>query len=73
MWVVVLNGSPKGDDSVTIHSVKYLQKKYDEHDFNILHIAKRIEALRENAGPLTQSSRKSLLQTVFCGPIRYTF
>ena len=28
MKIVVLNGSPKGDSSVTIHSVKYLQKKY---------------------------------------------
>lgn len=45
MKIVVLNGSPKGDASVTIHSVKYLQKKYPEHDFNILHIAKRIKGI----------------------------
>ena len=45
MRITVLNGSPKGDDSVTIHSIKYLQKKYPEHDFNILHIAKRIKGI----------------------------
>jgi multimeric flavodoxin WrbA len=45
MKIVVLNGSPKGDSSVTIHSVKYLQKKYPDHDFDIIHIAKRIKGI----------------------------
>ncbi len=45
MKIVVLNGSPKGDDSVTIHSVKYLQKKFPAHEFNIIHIAKRIKGI----------------------------
>lgn len=45
MKIVVLNGSPKGDNSVTVHSAKYLQKKFPEHDFNILHIAKRIKGI----------------------------
>jgi multimeric flavodoxin WrbA len=48
MKIVVLNGSPKGDNSVTIHSVKYLQKKYPEHDFNILHIGKRMKGIEKN-------------------------
>lgn len=47
MKIVVLNGSPKGDSSVTIHSVKYLQKKYPEHDFNIINIAKRIKGIEQ--------------------------
>ena len=45
MKIVVLNGSPKGDTSVTIHSVKYLQKKYPKHEFKILNIAKRIKGI----------------------------
>ena len=45
MKIVVLNGSPKGDSSVTVHSAKYLQKKFPEHDFNIIHIAKRIKGI----------------------------
>jgi multimeric flavodoxin WrbA len=43
--IIVLNGSPKGDTSVTIHSVKYLQKKYPEHEFKILNISKRIKGI----------------------------
>lgn len=45
MKIVVINGSPKGDSSVTIHSVKFLQKKFPEHEFHILHIAKRIKGI----------------------------
>jgi multimeric flavodoxin WrbA len=48
MKIVVLNGSPKGDNSITIHSVKYLQKRYPEHDFNILHIGKRMKGIERN-------------------------
>ena len=50
MKIVVLNGSPKGDTSVTIHSVKYLQKKFPEHDFNIINIAKRIKGIERRRG-----------------------
>jgi multimeric flavodoxin WrbA len=50
MNIVVLNGSPKGDSSVTIHSVKYLQKKYPQHDFDIIHIAKRIKGIERKRG-----------------------
>lgn len=45
MKIIVLNGSPKGDTSVTIHSVKYLQKKFPSHEFEILNIAKRIKGI----------------------------
>ncbi|MFC1802535.1 NAD(P)H-dependent oxidoreductase [Thermoproteota archaeon] len=45
MKIVVFNGSPKGDDSVTIHSVKYLQKKIPEHEFTIHNIAQRIRGI----------------------------
>jgi multimeric flavodoxin WrbA len=45
MNIVVLNGSPKGDDSVTVHSAKYLEKKFPEHAFSIINIAKRIKGI----------------------------
>jgi multimeric flavodoxin WrbA len=49
-----LNGSPKGDSSVTIHSVNYLQKKYPEHDFSILDIAKRIKGIEKKRATFDQ-------------------
>jgi multimeric flavodoxin WrbA len=45
--IVVLNGSPKGDTSVTIHSVNYLQKIFPAHEFKILNIAKRIKGIEK--------------------------
>jgi multimeric flavodoxin WrbA len=48
MNIVVLNGSPKGGTSVTIHSAKYLQKKFPDHEFNIINIAKRIKGIERS-------------------------
>ena len=48
MKIVVLNGSPKGDSSVTIHSIKYLQKKFPDHEFTIINIAKRIKGIERS-------------------------
>ena len=45
MKIVVLNGSPKGDLSVTMQYVAYLAQVYPQHEFNILHIAQRIKRL----------------------------
>lgn len=45
MKIVVLNGSPKGDLSVTMQYVAYLAKVYPQHEFNILHISQRLKRL----------------------------
>jgi multimeric flavodoxin WrbA len=50
MKIVVLNGSPKGDISVTMQYVAYLKKKFPKHTFetvNVAHEIKKIE--RESA------------------------
>ena len=48
MNILVLNGSPKGDYSITLHTVLYLQKKYPEHNFDILHVGQRIKAIERD-------------------------
>ncbi len=48
MKITVLNGSPKGELSVTMQSVAYLAKIYPQHEFNVLHIAQRIKHLEKN-------------------------
>jgi multimeric flavodoxin WrbA len=45
MNILVLNGSPKGELSVTLQYVAYLQKKFTLHTFKIDHIAQRIKRL----------------------------
>ncbi|MHB8970779.1 MAG: NAD(P)H-dependent oxidoreductase [Pirellulaceae bacterium] len=48
MKIVVLNGSPKGMNSVTMHYVLYLQKRFPEHDFLIHNVCQDITKLEEN-------------------------
>jgi multimeric flavodoxin WrbA len=48
MNVLVLNGSPKGELSVTLQYVAYLQKKFARHSFKIEHIAQRIKRLERD-------------------------
>lgn len=43
---IVLNGSPKGEVSVTIQYIKYLQKKFKNHSFEIINISKEIKAIK---------------------------
>jgi multimeric flavodoxin WrbA len=39
MNIVVLNGSPKGEISVTVQYVKYIQQKFRQHDLKMLNVA----------------------------------
>lgn len=45
MNIIVLNGSPKGELSITLQYVRYLAKKYPQHDFPVLHIARDLHKI----------------------------
>ena len=49
MKIVVLNGSPKGETSVTMQYVKYLQKQFGQHEFNMIHVAQGIGRIEKDA------------------------
>jgi len=42
MKIIVLNGSPKGDVSVTMQYVAYIQKRFPRHELKIINISQRI-------------------------------
>jgi multimeric flavodoxin WrbA len=48
MKIVVLNGSPKGADSMTMQSVHYLQQLHPQGEFRILHAAQSVRALERD-------------------------
>lgn len=48
MKITVLNGSPKGDVSVTMQYVNYLQKKFPSHEFVVHNCAQRIRKLEKD-------------------------
>lgn len=54
MKITVLNGSPKGDLSVTMQSVAYLAKVFPQHEFTVLHIAQRLKRLESDRAAFDQ-------------------
>ncbi len=71
MKIAVINGSPKGKYSVTLQTTLYLEKKYPEHEFEILHAGQRIKSLEKDF-----TKAKELLENsdavLFSYPV-YTF
>lgn len=48
MKIVVLNGSPKGDTSVTMQYVHFIQKKFPQHELKIFNISQRIQLIEKD-------------------------
>jgi len=48
MKIVVLNGSPKGEYSITLQYVKFLERLYSGHEFRIIHVSQKIKKLEKN-------------------------
>jgi multimeric flavodoxin WrbA len=46
--IVVLNGSPKGPDSVTMQYMMYLEKRFPQHRFEFVHAARRSAMLERD-------------------------
>ncbi len=71
MKILVLNGSPKGKNSVTVQTALYLEKRFPDHEFSYLHVGQKIKALSRDF-----SSAKTMIESadllVFAYPV-YTF
>ena len=48
MKIIVLNGSPKGDISVTMQYVAYIQKRLPQHELKIINISQRIDKIEKD-------------------------
>lgn len=69
--VLVINGSPKGENSVTLQTVLYLKKKFPACSFEVLDAARKIRSLVKDFSPaLEMMNRADLL--LFSYPV-YTF
>ena len=71
MNILVLNGSPKGQNSVTLQTVLYLEALHPEHEFTYLHAGARIKALEKDFSPAREALEKADL-LLFAYPV-YTF
>ena len=71
MKILVLNGSPSGENSITLQTVRYLQKLCPHCSFEILHVGQRIRAMEKDFAPCTEALERAEL-ILFCYPV-YTF
>ncbi len=71
MNILVLNGSPKGQYSITLQTIHYLEKLHPEHTFQILHAGQQIKALEKDFAPVIEAVVQADL-LLFSYPV-YTF
>ena len=71
MNILVLNGSPKGEYSVTLQTVRYWEKLYPRHTFEMLHVGQRIKALERDFSQVKPMVERADL-LLFSYPV-YTF
>lgn len=71
MNILVVNGSPAGKYSITLQTVKYLEKLNKEHTFTVLDAAQKIHSLEKDFTPALEEIKKCDL-LLFCYPV-YTF
>ena len=71
MKILVVNGSPKGAYSITLHTALYLEKQYPQHHFEVLHAGQRIKALEKDFTPAMEALDRADL-ILFAYPV-YTF
>ena len=55
MNILVINGSPKGDNSITLQTVLYLEKLHPEHTFHILNVGAKIKSLEKDFTPAMEA------------------
>ncbi|MBR6767053.1 MAG: NAD(P)H-dependent oxidoreductase [Clostridia bacterium] len=71
MRILVINGSPKGKDSVTLQTVEYLKIKNPGIDFEIIHAGRNIRAYEKDFGPAIEAIDRADA-VLFSYPV-YTF
>ena len=71
MKICVLNGSPKGKYSVTLQTLLFLEKKFKEHEFEVVNISQQIRVIEKDITSVASKLLESDL-IVFSYPI-YTF
>lgn len=71
MNILFLNGSPKGNNSITIKTAQYLEKRYPKHEYSFLNIGQQIKSLEKDFLKAKVALEKANL-IIFCYPV-YTF
>ena len=71
MKICVINGSPKGKYSITLQTILYLENRFPQHSFSVIHAGQRIKALEKDMGEALSAIGEATL-LLFSYPV-YTF
>ena len=71
MKILIINGSPKGKNSITLHTCLYLEKMFPGQEFHYLEVGSRIKVLERDFSPALEAVKEAEL-IVFSYPV-YTF
>ena len=71
MKTVVLNGSPSGENSITLYTVKYIQKHFPSCSFEVLNVGQKIRSFEKDFSACAESLVAADM-ILFCYPV-YTF
>ena len=71
MNILIVNGSPKAEYSITLQTCRYLEIMFPEHSFSYLHIGRKIKSLEKDFSPaISMLSDAELI--IYSYPV-YTF
>ena len=71
MEILVINGSPSGKNSITLHTALYLEKLFPDQRFFYLNAAQSIQSLEKDFSPAIEALKKADI-ILFVYPV-YTF
>lgn len=71
MKFLVINGSPKGKYSCTLHTILYLEKIFKKHTFDVLNVGKQIKTFEKDFTAVTHKINEADA-LIFSYPV-YTF
>ncbi len=71
MKILIVNGSPKGKYSITLQTCNYLEIKFPEHQFDVIHIGRQIKAIEKDFSKVSDKLSDADL-ILFSYPV-YTF
>lgn len=71
MKICVINASPKGKYSVTLQTLLFLEKKFKEHQFEVINVGQQIRTIEKDITEVCNKMKESDL-IVFSYPV-YTF